>query len=118
MRDFDRLPKLLRDWLNGAALPWRPKSVYRAYNKALRQTGNSKLALKKLEKLQQQKLSVDQNFWKELNACHFIQLSHQSLELYVDLLDQILATLVYAHPASSLHRPEHFVQTLLNLVLQ
>jgi hypothetical protein len=55
------LPKLLRDWLNGAALPWRPKSVHRAYNKALRQTGNSKLALKKLEKLQQQKLSVDQN---------------------------------------------------------
>ncbi len=62
MRDFDRLPKLLRDWLNSAALPWRPKSVYRAYNKALRQTGNSKLALEKLEKLQQQKLSVDQNF--------------------------------------------------------
>ena len=62
MRDFDRLPKLLRDWLNGAALPWRPKSVHRAYNKALRQTGNSELALKKLEKLQQQKLSVDQNF--------------------------------------------------------
>ncbi|NCV48782.1 MAG: hypothetical protein EBW46_03595 [Rhodobacterales bacterium] len=25
MRDFDRLPKLLRDWLNGAALPWRLK---------------------------------------------------------------------------------------------
>ena len=68
MRDFDRLPKLLRDWLNGAALPWRPKSVHRAYNKALRQTGNSKLAIKKLEKLQQQKLSVDQNFRKELNA--------------------------------------------------
>ena len=62
MRDFDRLPKLLRDWLNSAALPWRPKSVQRAYNKALRQTGNSKLALEKLEKLQQQKLSVDQNF--------------------------------------------------------
>ena len=62
MRDFDRLPKLLRDWLNGAALPWRPKSVHRAYNKALRQTGNSKLAIKNLEKLQQQKLSVDQNF--------------------------------------------------------
>ena len=62
MRDFDRLPKLLRDWLNSAALPWRPKSVYRAYNKALRQTGNSKLALEKLEKLQQQKLTVDQNF--------------------------------------------------------
>ena len=62
MRDFDRLPKLLRDWLNGAALPWRPKSVHRAYNKALRQTGNSELALKKLEQLQQQKLSVDQNF--------------------------------------------------------
>ena len=30
MREFDRLPKLLREWLSGAALPWAPKSVYRA----------------------------------------------------------------------------------------
>lgn len=62
MTEFDRMPKLLREWLNGAALPWAPKSVYRAYNRALRQTGDPDLALRKLEKLQQQKLSIDQNF--------------------------------------------------------
>lgn len=54
------MPKLLREWLSGAALPWAPKSVYRAYNKALRQTGDPGLALSQLEKLQQQKLSIDQ----------------------------------------------------------
>ena len=62
MKDFDKLPKILRDWLNLAALPWRPKSVFRAYNKALRQTGDPSLALRQLEKLQQQKLSIDQKF--------------------------------------------------------
>ena len=62
MREFDRLPKLLREWLSGAALPWAPKSVYRAYYKALSQTGDPSLALRQLEKLQQQKLSVDQKF--------------------------------------------------------
>ena len=60
MKEFDRLPKLLREWLRGASLPWAPKSVYRAYNKALRQTGDPGLALKKLEELQQQKLFIDQ----------------------------------------------------------
>ena len=63
MTEFDRMPKLLREWLNGAALPWAPKSVYRAYNRALRQTGDPDLALRQLEKLQQQKLSIDQNFY-------------------------------------------------------
>jgi len=62
MREFDRLPKLLREWLSGAALPWAPKSVHRAYNKALRQTGDTGLALRHLEKIQQQKLSIDQKF--------------------------------------------------------
>ena len=62
MTEFDRMPKVLREWLNGAALPWAPKSVYRAYNRALRQTGDPDLALRQLEKLQQQKLSIDQNF--------------------------------------------------------
>ena len=61
MTEFDRMPKLLREWLNGAALPWAPKSVYRAYNRALRQTGDPDLALRQLEKLQQQKLSIDRN---------------------------------------------------------
>ena len=62
MKEFDRLPKLLREWLRGAYLPWAPKSVYRAYNKALRQTGDTGLALRQLDKLQQQRLSIDQKF--------------------------------------------------------
>ena len=62
MKEVYRIPKLLREWLTGAALPWAPKSVHRAYNKALRQTGDPGLALRQLEKLQQQKLSVDQKF--------------------------------------------------------
>ena len=60
MREFDRLPKLLREWLSGAALPWAPKSVVRAYNRFLRQTNDAGMALEKLDELQQQKLSIDQ----------------------------------------------------------
>ena len=62
MKELDRMPKLLREWLSGAALPCAPTSVYRAYNKALRKTGDPGLALRQLEQLQQQKLSIDQKF--------------------------------------------------------
>ena len=60
MKEFDRMPKLLREWLSGAALPWAPKSVYRAYKKALKKNGNSKIALQYLDNLQQKRLSADQ----------------------------------------------------------
>ena len=60
MKEFDRMPKLLREWLNGALLPWAPKSVYRAYKKALKKNGDTKVALQHLDNLQQKRLSADQ----------------------------------------------------------
>ena len=60
MKEFDKMPKLLRDWLNTAALPWAPKSVHRAYHRIYQKNGDAKLALQHLEKLQEQRLSVDE----------------------------------------------------------
>lgn len=59
MRDFDRLPAILRSWLAGAALPWRPRSVLRAYNRALSQCGEPDLALAELDRLQAARLQQD-----------------------------------------------------------
>ncbi|MEM7721504.1 MAG: DUF6525 family protein [Pseudomonadota bacterium] len=59
MRDFDRLPPILRSWLAGAALPWRPRSVQRAYNRALAATGDPHEALAELERLQSSRLAKD-----------------------------------------------------------
>ncbi len=39
MREYDRLPPELRAWLASAALPWRPRSVQRAYERAVARTG-------------------------------------------------------------------------------
>lgn len=39
MRDFDRLPPALRQWLTEAALPWSARSVRAAWLKALRASG-------------------------------------------------------------------------------
>jgi hypothetical protein len=52
MREFDRLPAELRVWLASAALPWRPRSVRRAYDKALAATGDRSAALDRLTELQ------------------------------------------------------------------
>ena len=59
MREFDRLPPQLRTWLAQAALPWRPKSVQRAYQKALARTGDHGSAIAELERLQVQQLEKD-----------------------------------------------------------
>ena len=59
MREFDRLPPLLRTWLANAALPWRPRSVQRAYKRALARTGNEASALMELERLQSRQLAKD-----------------------------------------------------------
>lgn len=59
MRAFDNLPPLLRQWLANAALPWRPRSVKRAYERALSQTGDPVRALAELERLQAAKLARD-----------------------------------------------------------
>ncbi|MEM9393308.1 MAG: DUF6525 family protein [Pseudomonadota bacterium] len=59
MREFDRLPPALRIWLANAALPWRPRSVLRAYNRALDRTGDPAGALNELERLQDIQLAKD-----------------------------------------------------------
>ena len=59
MSDFDKMPIILRKWLNEAALPWGPKSVLRVYNKALIRTGNSTIALADLDRVQKIQLSKD-----------------------------------------------------------
>lgn len=50
--DYDRLPKELRKWIANAELPWRPKSVLKAYERAYSRTGNSKKAMNELTRIQ------------------------------------------------------------------
>ena len=57
MREFDRLPPVLRAWLSQAALPWRPRSVRRAYDRALAECGEPDAALRELERLEAARLS-------------------------------------------------------------
>ncbi|MBD3765480.1 MAG: hypothetical protein IE927_12330 [Rhodobacterales bacterium] len=52
MRDFDRLPADLRARLAAAVLPWRPRSVRRAFDRALAETGDRGFALSRLTALQ------------------------------------------------------------------
>ena len=52
MREYDRLPAELRAWLAAAVLPWRPRSVRRAFDKALAETGDRDFALTRLTALQ------------------------------------------------------------------
>jgi hypothetical protein len=48
MAAHDRLPRPLRLWLHGAALPWSPRSALRIYTRALRLTGCETAALERL----------------------------------------------------------------------
>lgn len=59
MREYDRLPQELRAWLSTAALPWRPRSVRRAYDRALAETGDARSAFAELERLQAAQLAKD-----------------------------------------------------------
>lgn len=59
MKEFDRLPPHLRCWLRNADLPWSPTSVKRAYLKALRNSGNCKIAIAELDKMQSKQLSKE-----------------------------------------------------------
>ncbi len=59
MSEFDKMPAILRKWLNEAVLPWGPKSVKRAYKKAFLRTGDPKLALNDLDRVQEILLSKD-----------------------------------------------------------
>mgnify|MGYP004123363945 FL=1 len=60
LREFDSLPKNLRKWIRNAVLPWRPLSVKCAYNRALSDTGDPSMALRKLDKLQEYRLAKGQ----------------------------------------------------------
>lgn len=59
LQEFDCLPKHLRKWLINAALPWRPNSVQRVYNRALSSTGKPHRAIEELERLQEYQLAKD-----------------------------------------------------------
>ncbi|MEM8570045.1 MAG: DUF6525 family protein [Pseudomonadota bacterium] len=59
MQEFDRLPSELRIWLSTAILPWRARSVQRAFEKALARTGDRALALRELDRLQDQLIAKD-----------------------------------------------------------
>ena len=59
MRDFDRLPAELRAWTTQAVLPWRAKSVARAYRKALSRTGCHQQAIAELDQLQSRLIAKD-----------------------------------------------------------
>ena len=59
LKDFDRLPRQLREWLRNAILPWSPKSVRRVYHRAFFITGNIDLALAELERIQDLQLAKD-----------------------------------------------------------
>ena len=59
MREFDRLPAELRAWLAGAILPWSPRSVRRAYRRALLRTRDPELAMQELDRLERTMLAGD-----------------------------------------------------------
>jgi len=59
MHEFDCLPPELRAWLASAMLPWSPRSVRRAYNRALLRTQDKSLALDELDHLQHRSISKD-----------------------------------------------------------
>ena len=59
MQAFDQLPTPLRSWLASAALPWSPRSAKRAYSKALAKTGNTSLALARLDAIQRRQITKD-----------------------------------------------------------
>jgi hypothetical protein len=59
MRDYDGLPKELREWLASAVLPWRAGSALVTYNRAMARTGSPDLALKELDRLQRTLVAKD-----------------------------------------------------------
>ena len=59
MREFDRLPAELRAWLAAAVLPWRPRSVRRAFERAVARTRDKSRALEELDRLQDRLIARD-----------------------------------------------------------
>lgn len=61
MREYDQLPPELRTWLSGAVLPWRPKSVQKAFEKAFARTGDRVRALAELDRIEAKLIAKDAN---------------------------------------------------------
>jgi hypothetical protein len=59
MRDYDRLPVELRRWLAQAVLPWGTRSAMRAFERAMRRTGDVAQALAELDRVQQSLIAKD-----------------------------------------------------------
>jgi hypothetical protein len=59
MQEFDRLPPDLRVWLSTAMLPWRARSVRRAYDKAHAATGCPHRAIEALDRLERRRIAQD-----------------------------------------------------------
>ncbi|MEM6622301.1 MAG: DUF6525 family protein [Pseudomonadota bacterium] len=59
MQDYDQLPAELRAWLSRAILPWRPRSVRKAFERALASTHDRQLALQRLDQIEEQMIAKD-----------------------------------------------------------
>ena len=59
MQDYDNLPADLRRWVSSAALPWSVPSVQRTFKTALARTGDRKLALNELDRIEQKLTAKD-----------------------------------------------------------
>ncbi|MDA9772588.1 DUF6525 family protein [Amylibacter sp.] len=57
--DYDRLPRELRAWVANAELPWRPRSVLKAYERAFLKTGDRNKAINELNYIQQRLVAKD-----------------------------------------------------------
>ena len=57
LREFDCLPRQLREWLRNAVFPWAPSSAKRVYKRAITDTGDINFAIAELERLQEHQLS-------------------------------------------------------------
>lgn len=74
MREFDRLPAELRRWLASAVLPWRPRSVRRAFDRALARTQDRASALAELDHLQERLVAKDvRNVWGQDHPCAMVE---------------------------------------------
>lgn len=59
MQEYDQLRPELREWVSGAVLPWRPKSVERTYEKALARMGDPERALAELDRVEAKLIAKD-----------------------------------------------------------
>lgn len=59
MREFDGLPAELRVWVASAILPWRPRSVLRAFERAFARTHCTDRALSELDRIERNLIARD-----------------------------------------------------------